>query len=77
MTMKIKNNKLFWLLALILVFSCETTELDILVDPNVPSPETLNEDGSLNLIQFNLAAFFAEATEAGAETVRLEYMFDT
>ena len=75
--MKIKNNKLFWLLALILVFSCETTELDILVDPNVPSPETLNEDGSLNLIQFNLSAFFAEATEAGAETVRLEYMFDT
>lgn len=75
--MKIKNNKLFWLLGLILVFSCETTELDILVDPNVPTPETLNEDGSLNFIQFNLAEFFEEATEAGAETVRLEYMFDT
>ena len=75
--MKIKNNKLFWLLGLILVFSCETTELDILVDPNVPTPETLNEDGSLNFIQYNLAEFFEEATEAGAETVRLEYMFDT
>lgn len=75
--MKIKNNKLFWLLGLILVFSCETTELDLLVDPNVPTPETLNEDGSLNFIQFNLASFFEEATEAGAETVRLEYMFDT
>lgn len=75
--MKIKNNKLFWLLGLILVFSCETTELDILVDPNVPTPETLNEDGSLNFIQFSLAEFFEEATEAGAETVRLEYMFDT
>lgn len=75
--MKIKNNKLFWLLGLILVFSCETTELDLLVDPNSPSPDSLNEDGSLNQIQFNLSAFFAEATEAGAETVRLEYMFDT
>ncbi len=75
--MKIKNNKLFWLLGLILVFSCETTELDLLVDPNVPTPETLNENGSLNFIQFNLAKFFEEATEAGAETVRLEYMFDT
>ena len=75
--MKIKNNKLFWLLGLILVFSCETTELEILVDPNLPTPETLNEDGSLNFIQFNLAEFFEEATEAGAETVRLEYMFDT
>ncbi|WP_430412022.1 SusD/RagB family nutrient-binding outer membrane lipoprotein [Kordia sp.] len=75
--MKIKNNNLFWLLALILVFSCETTELDILVDPNVPTPTTLNENGSLNLIQFNFQAFFAEATEAGAEAVRSEYMFDT
>ena len=75
--MKIKSNKLFWLLGLILVFSCETTELDLLVDPNVPTPETLNENGSLNFIQFNLAEFFEEATEAGAETVRLEYMFDT
>lgn len=75
--MKIKNNKLFWLLGLILVFSCETTELDLLVNPNVPTPEALNEDGVLNFIQFNLAEFFEEATEAGAETVRLEYMFDT
>lgn len=75
--MKIKNNKLFWLLGLILAFSCETTELDTLVDPNVPTPDSLNENGSLNFIQFNLASFFAEATEAGAETVRLEYMFDT
>lgn len=75
--MKIKNNKLFWLLGLILVFSCETTELDLLVDPNVPTPETLNENGSLNFIQFNFAEFFEQATEAGAEAVRLEYMFDT
>lgn len=74
--MKLKNYKLFWLLALVLVFSCETTELDALVDPNVPTPDSLNEDGSLNFIQFNLSLFFAEATEAGAESVRLEYMFD-
>jgi hypothetical protein len=75
--MKIKNNKLFWLLGLILVFSCETTELDLLVDPNVPSPDALDADTNLNFIQVQLASFFEDATESGAEAVRLEYMFDT
>ncbi|MCH2194136.1 SusD/RagB family nutrient-binding outer membrane lipoprotein [Kordia sp.] len=74
--MKIKSNKLFWLLGLILVFSCETTELDLLVDPNVPSPDALDPDTNLNYIQFQLAEFFEDATESGAEAVRLEYMFD-
>ncbi|PTX60965.1 SusD-like starch-binding protein associating with outer membrane [Kordia periserrulae] len=75
--MKIKNNKLYWLLGLILVFSCETTELDLLVDPNVPTPEALDPDTNLNFIQFQLAEFFEDATESGAEAVRLEYMFNT
>jgi hypothetical protein len=75
--MKIKNNKLFWLLGLILVFSCETTELDLLVDPNVPTPDALDADTNLNFIQVQLASFFEDATESGAEAVRLEYMFDT
>ncbi|MFK7749339.1 MAG: SusD/RagB family nutrient-binding outer membrane lipoprotein [Kordia sp.] len=75
--MKIKSNILFWLLGLILVFSCETTELDLLVDPNVPTPEALDADTNLNFIQFQLAQFFENATESGAEAVRLEYMFDT
>ncbi|EDP97981.1 SusD/RagB family nutrient-binding outer membrane lipoprotein [Kordia algicida OT-1] len=75
--MKIKNNKLFWLLGLILVFSCETTELDLLVDPNVPAPSALDADTNLNFIQVSLASFFEDATESGAEAVRLEYMFDT
>lgn len=75
--MKIKSNKLFWLLGLMLVFSCETTELDLLVDPNVPSPAALDADTNLNYIQFQLAEFFEDATESGAETVRLEYQFDT
>lgn len=74
--MKIKSNKLFWLLGLILVFSCETTELDLLVDPNVPTPDALDPDTNLNFIQFQLAEFFEDATESGAEAVRLEYMFD-
>ncbi|MGH1383260.1 SusD/RagB family nutrient-binding outer membrane lipoprotein [Kordia sp.] len=75
--MKIKSNKLFWLLGLILVFSCETTELDLLVDPNVPSPDALDANTNLNYIQFQLAEFFEDATESGAEAVRLEYQFDT
>ncbi|WP_420574699.1 SusD/RagB family nutrient-binding outer membrane lipoprotein [Kordia sp.] len=74
--MKIKNNKLFWLLGLILVFSCETTELDLLVDPNLPTPDALDVDSNLNFIQFQLSEFFEDATESGAEAVRLEYMFD-
>ncbi|AXG67899.1 starch-binding associating with outer membrane [Kordia sp. SMS9] len=75
--MKIKHNKLFWLLGLILVFSCETTELDLLVDPNLPAPDALDADTNLNFIQFQLAEFFEDATESGGEAVRLEYMFDT
>ena len=64
-------------LALITILSCETTELDLLQDPNVPTVDAFDPDTSLNFIAFNFAEFFEDATEAGAEAVRLEYMFDT
>ncbi|MEM9000362.1 MAG: SusD/RagB family nutrient-binding outer membrane lipoprotein [Bacteroidota bacterium] len=69
--------RITWLFALLIVsISCETTELGILNDPNVSSPDNLDVDFTLNAIQFNFSEFFEEATNAGAETVRLEYMFN-
>ena len=64
------------MLALIAVLSCETTELDLLDNPNAP-PVEINEDTFLSNIQFGFSEFFEDVTSAGAETVRLEYMFDT
>ncbi|MCK8480039.1 SusD/RagB family nutrient-binding outer membrane lipoprotein [Psychroserpens algicola] len=75
--MKKINIKIFWALSLILFISCETTELDLLVDPNLPSAESLDPDTNLNFVAYSLSEFFEEATEAGGEAVRLEYMFDT
>lgn len=71
--------RLTWFLTIVLVMtiSCETTELDLLQDPNVPTPDALDPDTNLNFVAFSFAEFFEEATEAGAEAVRLEYMFDT
>ena len=64
-------------LTLITNLSCESTELELLQDPNVPTPDALDPDTNLNFVCFSLAEFFEDATEAGAEAVRLEYMFDT
>ena len=64
-------------LTLITNLSCESTELDLLQDPNVPPADALDPDTNLNFVCFSLAEFFEDATEAGAEAVRLEYMFDT
>ncbi|WP_299129573.1 SusD/RagB family nutrient-binding outer membrane lipoprotein [uncultured Winogradskyella sp.] len=76
---KIIKTKLTWLLLILLAItiSCETTELDLLQDPNVPTPDALDPDTNLNFVLSNFNQFFAEATEAGAEAVRLEYMFNT
>lgn len=75
--MKKINKNIFWLIILSLFISCETTELNLLDDPNLPSAENLDPDTNLNFVCYNLAEFFEDATEAGAESVRLEYMFDT
>ncbi|MGB3608291.1 MAG: SusD/RagB family nutrient-binding outer membrane lipoprotein [Psychroserpens sp.] len=75
--MKKINKNIFWALSLLVLISCETTELDLLNDPNVPSPDSIDVDFTLNSIQFNFSEFYEEATEPGGEAVRLEYMFDT
>ncbi|TPN81322.1 SusD/RagB family nutrient-binding outer membrane lipoprotein [Aquimarina algicola] len=70
----IKN--IIGLLAIITVLSCETTELDLLDNPNAP-PVSVDENTFLNSIEFSFSEFFEDVTSAGAEVVRLEYMFDT
>lgn len=75
--MKKINKNIFWLFLITLFISCETTELNLLEDPNLPSADNLDPDTNLNFVCYSLSEFFEEATEAGAESVRLEYMFDT
>ncbi len=73
----IKNN-IIWLFAMIIVISsCETTELDLLNDPNSAPPGSIDVNFALNSIELNFSEFFESVTSAGADAVRLEYMFDT
>ncbi|MBU2997070.1 SusD/RagB family nutrient-binding outer membrane lipoprotein [Cellulophaga baltica] len=75
--MKNKINNIFsFVLIMALLGSCETTELNLTTDPNSPNPENLDVDFTLNNIQLDFAEVFEQATEAGGEAVRLEYMFD-
>jgi len=72
-----KNNKLKFLAFLILMLniSCETTELEILTDPNALSPEQSDIDFFLNSIQVDMAYFFEAASEPGMEVTRIIHMF--
>ena len=75
---KIIKNKILWIITIFtVVISCETLDLDILQNPNVPTPNSLDPDTNLNFVLYSFAEFFERATESGAEAVRLEYMFDT
>ena len=76
--MKRFKNKILTVFALAGIFSaCETTELDLLNDPNSPAPDNINVDFTLNSIEFNFAEFYESASAAGSEATRLEYQFDT
>ncbi len=72
---KIVKNIIAVIIIVSSIVSCETTELDLNVDPNSP-PVQLDPDFFLNQIQFDFSEFFENVTSAGAETVRLEYMFN-
>ncbi|GAA4113176.1 hypothetical protein GCM10022393_12010 [Aquimarina addita] len=74
--MKNYLNKIGVILLLVATWSCETTELDLVTNPNSPSPDNLDVDFTLNRIQLDFAEFFEQATEAGGAATRLEYMFD-
>lgn len=67
--------KLFTFLFLILNLSCETTELELLTDPNALSPEESDIDFFLNSVQIDMANFFEAVSEPGMETTRIIHMF--
>lgn len=75
--MKITNKVYgFFILCFLVVFnSCETTELELLDDPDAVSLEQSSIDFFMNSIQLNTASFFEGVTEEGMETTRILHMF--
>jgi hypothetical protein len=57
-----------------ILFSCETTELDLTSDPNAVSPDQASADFYLNRIQEEFARFNNAIGTNGAEVTRMEYM---
>ena len=80
---KQNNFKILFLLGIILVQSCETTNLDVVDSPNAVSPSTADIDLFLNGIQIDLANFhsgyegsnFDGMSEFGMEPVRMIHGF--
>lgn len=59
----------------VLFSSCETTELEILDNPNAPTPLQGDTDFYLNNVQTTLSAFFTGVSDDGMEVTRLSHMF--
>lgn len=73
---KIQKISIFVFLLLGLAFtSCETTELDLLDDPNDVTLDKANLDRFLNEIQLNFASFMRQIGNNDAQVVRVNYMF--
>ncbi|MBW2938746.1 SusD/RagB family nutrient-binding outer membrane lipoprotein [Aureisphaera sp. CAU 1614] len=73
---KIQKISIFVFLLLGLAFtSCETTELDLLDDPNDVTLDKANLDRFLNEIQLNFASFMRQIGNNDAQLVRVNYMF--
>lgn len=69
------NIKHLLLLLVAFTFSCETTELDILDNPNFLQPDEFSADLLLNQIQIDTAVFFEQVTEEGQEVTRIIHGF--
>jgi len=54
--------------------SCETTELDLTVNPNALAPTEANPDFFMNTIQEDFARFVETFGRRGAELTRIDYM---
>lgn len=66
----------FLILAAGLVFtSCETTELELLDDPNNVTADKANLDRYLNEIQLDFASFMRQMGNNGGQVTRINYMF--
>ena len=57
-----------------LLLSCETTELDLISDPNAVNPDQASPDFYLNKIQEDFARFNDAMGTNGSEVTRIEYM---
>lgn len=62
-------------LGLFMLQSCETTDLDLTVNPNALSPAQASPDFLLNGIQETFARNIESLGETAAQVVRIEYMF--
>ncbi|MCJ7466889.1 MAG: SusD/RagB family nutrient-binding outer membrane lipoprotein [Maribacter sp.] len=62
-------------LGLFILQSCETTNLDLTVNPNALSPAQASPDFLLNGIQVNFASNVESFGRPGSEVVRIDYMF--
>ncbi len=60
---------------MLVVGSCETTELEKLDSPNALNSTNASEDFYLNAIQLDLRDFFVDVTEEGMEVTRILHMF--
>ena len=63
------------ILLLLLVNSCETTELELLNSPNALSPDSADIDFFMTSIQTDAAYFFEGVTERGMELTRIIHMY--
>jgi len=73
---KINKISIFLFLLLGVAFtSCETTDLDLLDDPNQITNDNGNLDFFLNSIQLDYASFIRRIGRNGAQLSRVEYMF--
>ncbi|MBT8316251.1 MAG: SusD/RagB family nutrient-binding outer membrane lipoprotein [Lutibacter sp.] len=66
--------KLMLFCGVLVLGSCETTELDITQNPNALSPEQANPDFFMNSIQEDFARFVETFGRRGAELTRIDYM---
>lgn len=57
-----------------LILSCESTELNLITDPNAVSPEQATPDFYLNRVQEEFARFNDAFGTNGSEVTRIEYM---
>ena len=70
-----KISILFLLLLGVTFTSCETTELDLLDDPNDVTIDKADLDRFLVAIQVDYKSFMEQMGRNGARATRVEYMF--
>jgi hypothetical protein len=74
--MKKINNliKLVLFCGVVLLSSCETTNVDITKNPNALTPDQANPDFFLNSVQVNFAFFVEGFGRTGSQMTRIDYM---